>query len=724
MDSALGVLRSGGRRPVLLVSRSVAAGSAAGAARVAAQLRRRAGSSWASDDAAAARAPRGTFVNAVAVFWRSGSSAGRVVVAGLPKATARRLAQEAVRRVIGRLRALRARTPWQESQARRAGSLPTTRDVLTAFSIAFGVRVPGIPAPRARPDRPTDGTLALHGAITRLGAMQPAQRRVVRRVLAGLHEAGGGTGARAAIESDWTPSPLYQAKAVDAAGVLGVRLGFPLRLALRVGTSTVLRKDNALAVTEALSAAFTTSGAPKSCWITVHPPGAKETGVFEKEIITHEVFHCFQAQMGNDLGKFYSRSSAALDWMIEGGADWAACSAVPNPKPEQAFQEWLDSPSTALTDRVYAGVGFFLLLGDDGVDLWPRWPTIAKAANGAQAFEAAAGTTQPILGRIWAPSLVQEPARGASWDPGAVPCRPTEVSFPPIQNLFLRDGQTAYVGAQPYAARLVSVFSDADVIHTALPDDQARLSSDRPPLDETQLHDRYYCTDLQSDCSCPANSARAGSPPPRINGDGETIIAVTGGQKGVAGKVEGLTREQYCGVKLGLIVPGRSIGDVYLGQTRKSLLKSVAGLVPIEHGFTTKTANGLLLRGDALIGIVFQIHFGLCSSPLLGGPGATACRQQFPQSKPDQVASVQTSSTSYATRDGLGPGSDAAAVVSSVGSGYCEREEGTPADEQPWHACHVPTAGGGSTTWGFTTTKAGANIVLAVAVFNPKAIAD
>ena len=85
---------------------------------------------------------------------------------------------------------------------------------------------------------------------------------------------------------------------------------------------------------------------------------------------------------------------------------------------------------------------------------------------------------------------------------------------------------------------------------------------------------------------------------------------------------------------------------------------------------------------------------------------------------------MQTSSTGYATRDGLGPGSDAASVVSAVGSGFCEREDGTPVDEQPWHSCHVPAAGGGATNWGFTTNNDGVNYVLAVSVYNPKAMPD
>ncbi len=45
-------------------------------------------------------------------------------------------------------------------------------------------------------------------------------------------------------------------------------------------------------------------------------------------------------------------------------------------------------------------------------------------------------------------------------------------------------------------------------------------------------------------------------------------------------------------------------------------------------------------------------------------------------------------------------------------------------DEQPWHSCHVPAADGGATTWDFTTNKDGTNYVLAVAVYNPKAMPD
>ena len=138
-------------------------------------------------------------------------------------------------------------------------------------------------------------------------------------------------------------------------------------------------------------------------------------------------------------------------------------------------------------------------------------------------------------------------------------------------------------------------------------------------------------------------------------GDGGTILAVTGGRGGVLGNVQGMTREQYCGVKLGLIVPGHSIGDVYLSQSRKSVLKAVPGLTPVEHGFTTKNANGLMLGGQGLIGIVFQIHFGVCSFPALKPADVPACKNIFTQSRPDQVATVQTSSPGYTTKGGLGP---------------------------------------------------------------------
>lgn len=176
---------------------------------------------------------------------------------------------------------------------------------------------------------------------------------------------------------------------------------------------------------------------------------------------------------------------------------------------------------------------------------------------------------------------------------------------------------------------------------------------------------------------------------------------------------------------LGLIVPGHSIGDAYLSQTRKSLLKKISGLVPIEKGFTTANANGLLLTGPAVAGnIVFQIHFGLCGNPAQPANGAAACRSQFPQSTPDQVGSIQTFSDAFTTSGGLGPGSAAGDVVGAVGAGNCQRDENA-ADPQnaPWLECDVPDASGGRTHWGFDTS-ADHNTVLAVAVYDPRSFPD
>lgn len=709
------VLRSSGPTPTIVVSRAVRA-SAAG------RLRARTAKRWNRDDAAAARIKR---FSGSSVVWTGSGLAGRVAVSGLAPKRARALAQEAVAAIKARLLIERQKTPWQRVTTFTGGKGPSTKQALQAFSMAFE-RVPGVRVPSGHIDQPGDGTLALRWAIARRGTMNKAQRAVVDRWTTWLRGAPKATSARAAnLESDWTEIPSLTAEAQAQADVLAAKLGFPLTLALRVGTTQhdAANPGDMMATESAAEDGNASAGVPVSCWITVFKAGAVKMDTYRRELFAHEVFHCYQDQMSGEIATIAERYTNGTTWWVEGGADWAACNAVPGADKEPAIAEWRETPRFQLMDRTYDGVGFFTLLSGSGIDLWPRWPQIAKTESTYAAFNAAAGPEYDFIRRVWAASFLQDGARGEVWDlDPAQPCMPNPRPWQP-STLFIDDGTWDSLTARAYAARLYTLYSDADVIHFNVQDGDVRLNSDVPKVDETNLHDKYYCTDLQTDCTCPANSSRTGPPPPKISGAGGTILAVTGGRGGVIDSIEGMTREEYCKVKLGLIVPGRSIGDVYLGQSRKSVLRKVPGLVAIESGYTTKNANGLLLSGDALIGIVFQIHFGLCSSPALEPGGAAACKQQFPQSEPNQVASIQTSSQGYATKIGLGPGSDAAAVVDAFGAGYCEREPGTPEEKQPWSECRVPAAGGGMTTWGFTT-KDGANYVLAVAVYNPKAMPD
>lgn len=719
--AATGVLRSAGRSPVTLVTRSVLSASAGDAARLLVALRRRSGLRWARDDADAARMPGAQFRRGAAVVFASGPVVGRVAVAGLPRGLARAAVREAAAAVIARLRALQAETVWEQVSRPATGRAETTR-ALQAFSIAFDVRVPGVSVPPGRLGTIGDATVALWRTLGRLDAMSAAQRAVVRRVVASLRAPRtAGVRARAAGTDGWTASAPWQQEAQAAATVLGARLGFPLTLPLRVGTQSS-GGGTALAVTQPESAQGAGVGVPNVCFITVFPSGQATAGVYRVEIITHEVFHCFQAQMANDLGFLAKR--VGMSWVIEGGADWAACQAVPSPVVEPAFTTWLASPGTPLPDRAYDGVGFFTLLSVNGIDVWARWPQIVKSADTAAAFAAAVGPEHDRIRDGWAASLLQDPARGAGWDPGQPACRPA--SHPPKpHDVFLTDGQTASLTAPAFAARLLRLRADADVLHVTVPGGKLRVSSTAPAADLPGLGDRYLCVDAQSTCGCPHGSTRANDPPPqKVDADGGTVLALTGAETGTAGKVKGMTREEYCGVKLGRIVPGRSIGDVFLSQTRRSLLKKVAGLVPIERGFTTATANGLLLRGPAVAGdIHLQIHFGLCSSPALPPSGGAACRSQFTESTPDQVGSVQTFSDAFTTSGGLGPGSAAGDVVAAIGEQYCQREE-RQVDPQnaPWRECDLP-GGGGRTHWGFDTAP-DHNTVLAVAVYNPRSFPD
>ncbi len=727
-SAATGVLRAAGGGTLTLVSRSVLTASAADARRLAATLRRRPAKRWARVDAAAARARLALFRGEAGTVFSSGPVVGRVAVAGVRPALARTAARSAATAIATRLRALRAQTVWQQVSSPGGQGNQTTR-ALQAFAIAFGVRVPGVTVPRGRVGSVGDATATLWTALGRLREMSGPQQAVVRRVAASLGPAATATTGQAARAAKttpvWTQSPALQAEAQAAGQLLAARLHFNLSLALVVGTTTAKAGPGILAVTQPESVSGPEAGVPVRCFITVYDDGAKTTGVFRTEILTHEMFHCFQAQMAGDLAGMTQRVARGTVWLVEGGADWAACQAVPDPVAEPAFSEWLGTPWVALSKRAYDGVGFFQLLSVNGIDVWPRWPQIMKSANTAAAYTAAVGDQGDTIRDDWAASALQEPARGPGWGPGTPPCLP-EPNPPPSHDVFVADGQKLTLKAPAFGARLLRLQADTDLVHVQVPDGKLRISSLSPAADVAGLGDRWFCVDRQSDCRCPHGSTRASDPlPQRVDPGGGTVLALSGVEGGLSGSIEGVTREEYCGVKLGLIVPGRSIGDAYLGQTRRSLLKAISGLGPIESGFSAADANGLLKLGPAVAGKIFlQIHFGLCSSPTIPAGARGACRAQFPQSTPDQVGSIQTFSDAFTTAGGLGPGSEASDVVAAVGAQYCEREPNSNDPQNAaWASCNVPDASGGRTTWGFDTTT-DHNTVLAVAVFNPRSFPD
>ena len=558
--------------------------------------------------------------------------------------------------------------------------------------------------------------MAVRWVLGRLGEMRPAQRRFVEAALARLGLADAGA-ARAA--AGWTANVNDQLIAEQAAIDIGQRLRLPLTLKLVVGRGPI--ESNGADMATGPPFAPDDRNPVTRCVITIGPSGeaylAKPAAY--RTLITHEVFHCFQLQLGGYLAYTGKRivngaevKVSDRNWMYEGSAHWAACEVAPDPDVSyipDAVDAFIVTPETPLFERSYEAVALFRLLTARGIDLWSRWPSIVSASGDAATFAALGAETALDS---WASFTFREPARGTAWDLNTR-CVTSGGPRTPRSQIALTDGQSAAVKTAAFTTEAYKISSDADVVTFRLRG-RARLAAEG--IDETDLADRSYCTD-PGGCRCPRSAGPVPEPPPL--GGAPALLALTGATGGTSGEVLGRTIYDYCRVKPPqLIVPGRSVGKLYLGQSRRSALRAVPTLIPGGSSFTPADAMVFLLRGGGgAFPVVYEIGLGLCNPVIITTPAAlAACRVQFPKSSPNILGLIQTGSPDFATRSGLGPGAPASAVIAEVGESNCERD--VPGNENySWDRCIVPEAGTRGTIYEFVGEK-DAETVLAVAVYD------
>ena len=534
--SAVGLLRGPN---VAIVSRAVVTRSPAAVARM---LRRLSSARLARLDVAALGHSSVGPGKAHAV-WSAGSWVGQVSVLGAGRVGAA-LARSAAAAVRARIQATLAKTAWDKvlDQVRPDGGVSVST-ALQAFSLAIA-RLPGVRVPAGPVGPIPDGTLAINWVLSKFAQLSPAQRAAVTKALDGLHGTPQHVFRRLADLSpvceksgDWKQDATDQQMAEQEASDLTSKLNLPLTLTLCVGVGTTV-SPTAFAETEVLNASGDWQTGPAAdCWITVNP-GLKKTGVYLREILAHEVFHCYQGQIA-DL----PYSWILPEWVSEGGANWAACNVVPGALPDKAWTGYLKSPTQRLFERSYDALGFFSLLSQHGIDVWSRWPAIILAARTASfpAYANAVGAEEETILSDWATSYAQDASRGADWDV-AGPCKPADTNTPPAP-ASVANGSVFKLVAPTWTVALVTPFSSADVIRVEVGSgSHVRLSSADPKLDERLVPGEFdYCTSPQGNCSCPG-----GEKLDRINPDGGTLIALTGGPTGAEATVTGMSLGDFC----------------------------------------------------------------------------------------------------------------------------------------------------------------------------------
>ncbi len=528
------------------------------------------------------------------------------------------LARAAAASVRARVAAALTKTAWDKvlDQVRPDGSVGAST-ALQAFSLAVaplpGVRVPSGPAGPI-----PDGTLAIAWVLSTFDRLTPAQRAAVMQALDGLHgtlqhafRRPAGIDPVCAKSGDWQQDATYQQIAEQEASAIAGKLNLPLALTLCVGVG-ITQKPTSDAETIVLNGSGGwTSGPPVDCWITVGPSGFKKSGAALDEILAHEVFHCFQGQIAG-LPSFYGLPR----WVQEGGADWAACNVVSGALPESTWKTYLASPDFDLFQRTYSAVGFFSLLSQHGIDLWSRWPAILVASKNTpeSAYQVAVGAQEESVLSAWAASYAQNVARGSDWDV-AGPCKPA-FTYAPRTDVDLADGTDAKLKAPEWAASLYVPYSSTDVVRITAGSGHVRLSSGA--LD-VGLHDQGeadYCTSAEGDCTCPGSSKEL----QRINGNGGTLIAMTGGPTGADATVTGMSLESYCHTKTG--------GGSCSALPAKALL-SILGLT------TSAVLDAGIVSSDKEPGISYQCDLGAWS-----GAKPTTAAETLQRARSGKAAAV------------------------------------------------------------------------------------
>ena len=158
------------------------------------------------------------------------------------------------------------------------------------------------------------------------------------------------------------------------------------------------------------------------CQIAVYKPvfdaDAGSNVNWQEEIITHELFHCYEQQIEGDADSTVSKTES---WVQEGLARWVDTTLFASDPifiSRDTFMEYFLTSTTPLFDREYDAVGFWGHLDDVAGDLWHRIPGILTGSihgRDAALDAALAGVDPEQFFDTWGSSAFNDAAGGDAW---------------------------------------------------------------------------------------------------------------------------------------------------------------------------------------------------------------------------------------------------------------------------------------------------------------------
>jgi hypothetical protein len=495
------------------------------------------------------------------VAWRDGARVGVLVLS-----TSRRssggaaFAREYAALADGWLRRRSPATSWgRVLEAIRPNATVPTLAALQAFELAYGP-LPGVKPPPGRRTRIPSGTLAAQWVLAERRRLTAAQMKVVRRHL------GIGRVARVATLGDptFTPDAALQSIADHWVSVESGLLGHTLGITVIAGTST----DNTAAFADSLPFEANGeygSGVPAVCRVRMLPPGQKSTPEFQRLVLAHEVFHCFQF----DIRGVKAWWNPLPAWIGEGTADWVALTVDPVSWNVGGgnVQAYIGSPTKPIFARSYDAAGFWGHVQDEYGDLWKRLPGIIANGQNATSFSLANGDAPSFL-NTWGSSFLRYPGGlgGPAWHMVS-PLIPPELSQLATPADTIAGSGLASAPPGTAAVYIVNAAAGEPLLHVVM-QGHGRLSPVNNYTDD-DLHDGWFCT-ASGGCVCP--SGTTGQVPEHHALGPHTALALGGDANDAAGSFADLTSyslDTFCHKKPPQPSPnsggtGVSNGDPYI----------------------------------------------------------------------------------------------------------------------------------------------------------------
>ena len=355
---------------------------------------------------------------------------------------------------------------------------------------AFDKLVDDLPGVKQKPGVVGDafeGTAALSWMSYYRDRLTPAQKAVVDRFT--------------------TPQPV--SKAGSSPALVGYRALLPEARQRLASHGLVLKRGITVQAGGGSGRALATSYPAwlerrgENCVITIHPGGVTSFGnpVEARDIISHEMTHCAQAEQIESIGQWNKRPQ----WVTEGGATWAGgrialeWTGTIGSIAKAWYASYLQNTAPDLFTRDYEGVGWYQLLEHQGANVWPllletqRWGSV----YGPYAAYYAGMDKATLAALLWGPTLATNPPLGDTWDlqiPG----------YPLSRTLAQRtiSNGTDFVGAASQRGGLAYALPiRADVV--SIGTGGAPIGRFKPPGEDDQpLRSGSYCA-KPGGCECP-----------------------------------------------------------------------------------------------------------------------------------------------------------------------------------------------------------------------------